>query len=182
MKLNIKVQLGARTRDYVIDLPDGSDLRRADQGVLELRLNDKPLEVDWAEVSPGVFSLLMHGRSFLARVVKRTGQLAGNSGSHLVLVGNTQLHVEVQDPRRWRPATRALGPGRPQDIRAPMPGRIIRVLVEENQDVGADQGLLVIEAMKMQNELRAPRAGRVEKIHAREGVGVETGTLLIRLT
>jgi len=55
------------------------------------------------------------------------------------------------------------------------------VLVEEKQDVRPDEGLLVIEAMKMQNEIRAPRAGRVEKIYIQAGAGVESGAKLIRL-
>ena len=62
-----------------------------------------------------------------------------------------------------------------------MPGRIVKVLVEEKQDVRPDEGLLVIEAMKMQNEIRAPRAGRVEKIYIQAGAGVESGAKLIRL-
>jgi biotin carboxyl carrier protein len=62
-----------------------------------------------------------------------------------------------------------------------MPGRIVKVLVSENQEVVRDQGLLVIEAMKMQNEIRAPRAGRVERIYAREETGVEAGFRLLRI-
>jgi len=69
----------------------------------------------------------------------------------------------------------------PQEIRAPMPGKVVKVLVKEEQDIGPGQGLVIIEAMKMQNELRAPRAGRVEKVYAQEGKGVETGTPLLRL-
>jgi len=64
---------------------------------------------------------------------------------------------------------------------APMPGKIVRILVTEGQEVKRDQGLLVIEAMKMQNELRAPRAGRVERVYMTEGRGVETGARLLRL-
>ncbi len=62
-----------------------------------------------------------------------------------------------------------------------MPGKIVKMLVADGQQVTGGQGLLVIEAMKMQNELRAPRAGRVEKIYVREGTGVESGFKLLRL-
>jgi biotin carboxyl carrier protein len=62
-----------------------------------------------------------------------------------------------------------------------MPGKIVKTLVTEGQEVQHNQGLLVIEAMKMQNELRAPRAGRVERVYTAEGQGVETGTRLLRL-
>ncbi len=64
---------------------------------------------------------------------------------------------------------------------APMPGKIVKILVTENQEVSRDQGLLVIEAMKMQNELRAPRAGRIERVYVKEGGGVESGARLLRL-
>lgn len=62
-----------------------------------------------------------------------------------------------------------------------MPGKIVKVLVAEKQEVKQGEGLLVIEAMKMQNELRAPRRGRVERIYVSEGAGVETGAKLLRL-
>jgi biotin carboxyl carrier protein len=64
---------------------------------------------------------------------------------------------------------------------APMPGKIVKILVARRQEVAVGAGLLVIEAMKMQNELRAPRAGRVEEIYVEEGKGVETGAPLVRL-
>jgi biotin carboxyl carrier protein len=57
----------------------------------------------------------------------------------------------------------------------------VKVLVTEGQEVSRDQGLLVMEAMKMQNELRAPRAGRIERVYMEEGRGVESGTRLLRL-
>ena len=62
-----------------------------------------------------------------------------------------------------------------------MPGKVVKVLVTEGQQVSPGDGLLVIEAMKMQNEVRASRSGRVEKLHVTEGVGVETGFKLMRL-
>jgi biotin carboxyl carrier protein len=63
-----------------------------------------------------------------------------------------------------------------------MPGRVVRVLVEAGKDVEAGQGLVVVEAMKMENELRALRAGRVTEIAVREGQTVETGALLVVVT
>jgi biotin carboxyl carrier protein len=60
-----------------------------------------------------------------------------------------------------------------------MPGRIVRVMAEPGQEVAAGEGLVVMEAMKMENELRSPRAGRVAQVHARERQNVETGALLV---
>jgi biotin carboxyl carrier protein len=89
--------------------------------------------------------------------------------------------VEIRDPRRWRRDGAGVREEGPQEIVAPMPGKIVKVLVSENQEVAREQGLLVIEAMKMQNEIRAARAGRVERIYAQEGTGVEVGFRLLRL-
>ena len=63
-----------------------------------------------------------------------------------------------------------------------MPGRIVKVLVPEGSEVQQGESLLVIEAMKMQNEIRSPRAGRLERVYVTEGEGVETGARLLRLT
>jgi biotin carboxyl carrier protein len=86
--------------------------------------------------------------------------------------------VEIIDPRAWR---RGRGGGIElegrQQLIAPMPGKIVRVLVAKGQQVEAGQGLLVIEAMKMQNELRSPKSGAVEKV-AREGQTVNAGEIL----
>jgi biotin carboxyl carrier protein len=60
-----------------------------------------------------------------------------------------------------------------------MPGRIVRVMAEPGQEVAAGEGLIVMEAMKMENELRSPRSGRVAQVHARERQNVETGALLV---
>jgi biotin carboxyl carrier protein len=98
-----------------------------------------------------------------------------------VSVGTRNYVVLVRDPRRRRHAEMATNLEGPQEILAPMPGKIVKVLVEESQEVTQGAGLLVIEAMKMQNELRAPRSGRVERIYVQEATGVETGSKLIRL-
>ena len=62
-----------------------------------------------------------------------------------------------------------------------MPGKVVKILVAEGQDVTRDQGLLVMEAMKMQNEMRAPRDGRIERVYVQEGAGVESRARLLRL-
>ncbi len=103
------------------------------------------------------------------------------SGSYRATVGHRQFLLELQDPRLQRHASAPSGSDGPQEIVAPIPGRIVKLLVSENQQVTGGAGLLVIEAMKMQNELRAPHAGLVERIYVREGEGVEAGTKLLRL-
>jgi biotin carboxyl carrier protein len=138
------------------------------------------LIADGEEISPGVYSILIDGRSYEAHVSKRPGDADGYSSPYVVAVGLRHYLVEIRDPRRWRREGPGVQTKGPQEIVAPMPGRIVKVLVSENQDVVRDQGLVVIEAMKMQNEIRAPRAGRVERIYAEEATGVEAGARLLR--
>jgi biotin carboxyl carrier protein len=65
-----------------------------------------------------------------------------------------------------------------QSVSAPMPGKVVRVLVTEGQSVAAGQGIAVVEAMKMQNEMKAPKSGRVIQLKVREGETVGTGEVL----
>jgi biotin carboxyl carrier protein len=141
----------------------------------------EPLMADGEEISPGVYSILIDGRSYEAQVSKRAGDAEGYLTPYIVTVGLRQYLVEIRDPRRWRRDGAGVQEQGPQEIVAPMPGKIVKVLVRENQEVVRGQALLVIEAMKMQNEIRAPRAGRVERIYAQEETGVEAGFHLLRL-
>jgi biotin carboxyl carrier protein len=141
----------------------------------------EPLMADGEEISPGVYSILIDGRSYEAQVSKRAGDAEGYLSPYVVTVGLRHYLVEIRDPRRWRRDGAGVQERGPQEIVAPMPGKIVKVLVSENQEVVLNQGLLVIEAMKMQNEIRAPRAGRVQRIYAQEQTGVEAGVRLLRL-
>lgn len=129
-----------------------------------------PVEADIVEVEPGVFSILHNGRSFEARLDGRN-----------IIVNGEALPFEVEDPRQWNRASGSAAHAGRAAIRAPMPGKIIRVLVTLNQEVAAGQGIVVVEAMKMQNELKAPRAARVAEIHVKEGDSVNAGATLAML-
>jgi len=118
-------------------------------------------------VEPGVYSVLLDGSVYDARV-DRAGQ------GLVVVVAGDRFEVEVRDPRSWsrRSVLRSQGLA---TLAAPMPGKVVRVLVAEGDTVEAGQGLLVVEAMKMQNEIKAPRSGRVVALAAREGATVAAG-------
>lgn len=116
------------------------------------------------EVEPGIYSVLIGERSWEVKLAYGHAEASGR-----------RMEIEVIDPRRRRPASSAkLGHG-PQTIAAPMPGKVIRVLASEGESVEAGQGLVVVEAMKMQNEMKAPKAGRVVSLRAREGAAVGAG-------
>jgi len=99
-------------------------------------------------------------------------------GGLTVCVGATPVGVTLDSRRRRGRAADAGGTG-PQRIVAPMPGKVVRVLVGPGDPVRARQPLVVVEAMKMENELRAARDGTVTEMHAREGTSVDAGALLV---
>ena len=122
-------------------------------------------------VDPGVYSVLLDGRSYEARV-----EQAGDCTT--VFIDGHRFEVEIRDPRRWSRLTGRRGVEGRLNVTAPMPGKIVRLLVTEGETVEAGQGLLVVEAMKMQNEMKAPKAGRVVSLTAREGATVAAGDVL----
>ena len=120
---------------------------------------------------PGIYSVLMDGRSYDARVEDAPGGL-------VVVIDGYRFEIEVRDPRRrMRGSGGRSGEGL-QTLVAPMPGKVVRVLLEPGDPVEAGQGVVVVEAMKMQNEIRAPRAGKVLSIAAKEGATVAAGEVL----
>jgi biotin carboxyl carrier protein len=102
------------------------------------------------------------------------------SGQHVVHVGTVPVAVTLNGRRRWgrKEEHGAAGSG-PQRLVAPMPGKVVRVLANVGDRVAARQPVVVVEAMKMENELRASHEGTVAEIHAREGMSVDAGALLI---
>jgi biotin carboxyl carrier protein len=138
-------------------------------------IDGRLVEADTVRVSRGAYSILLGGRSLEVTAEETSDGL-------LLRTKDCEFQVEIVDPRSWR-RRRGAGielEGR-QQLVAPMPGKIVRVLVAAGQQVHAGQGLLVIEAMKMQNEIRSPKSGTVEKL-AREGQTVNAGEVLAIVT
>jgi biotin carboxyl carrier protein len=122
---------------------------------------------------PNTFSVLLNGESHQIRVAPRA------DGTLTLHTGLAEYRGEVSDPRVWRGRRHgALEVEGRQKITAPMPGKIVRVLVNQGDAVTAGQGLLVVEAMKMQNEIRSPKSGKVEKLFAKENQAVNAGDIL----
>ena len=123
------------------------------------------------------------GRGAVARCGSSRGEETSTdapAGRLLVHVGSVVIPATLNARRRWgrREEGGASGSG-PQRILAPMPGKIVRILVKTGEAVIARQPIAVVEAMKMENELRAARDGTVSEIHTRDGAPVEAGTLLV---
>jgi biotin carboxyl carrier protein len=134
----------------------------------QVTLDGRVLDVDAQLVSPGFLSLLIDGKSYLAGLERLADGYAVTIGHDSFLVTLAEAAASGSSPA----APSASGPAR---LKAPMPGKIVRVLVELGASVAAAQGLVVMEAMKMENELKSPRAGRVCELHVREGQTVEAG-------
>jgi biotin carboxyl carrier protein len=148
------------------------ELLRVDDGWI-IFLDGKELEASVAEVAPNTFSVLLNGESHQIRIAPRA------DGALTLHTALAEYHAEVTDPRVWRGRRHgALEAAGRQQITAPMPGKIVRVLVSEGDAVQTGQGLLVVEAMKMQNEIRSPKSGKVEKLFAKEGLAVNAGDVL----
>jgi len=136
-------------------------------------IDGRAIDADAVEVSPGIYSILIAGQSFEARVApQRDSEL-------LVSVANQEHRVTVRDPRKW---TRNRGLGAEaegsQQLRAPMPGKIVVLLVKAGDHVDAGQGIVVMEAMKMQNEIRSPKSGTVERLLVAQGQTVNAGEVV----
>jgi biotin carboxyl carrier protein len=123
---------------------------------------------------PGVYSILLDGRSYEPRVeVTATGLV--------VVIDGFRFEVDVRDPRRFSRQQSGRGGDGLQTLSSPMPGKVVRVLVAPGDAVEAGQGVVVVEAMKMQNEMKATRAGRVLTVSVKEGATVTAGEVLLTI-
>jgi biotin carboxyl carrier protein len=124
------------------------------------------------EVMPGVFSVLLSHRSFTVYVVP--------NGQNLEVWSGGERHVlSIADVRDRSSKNKKVSAAGPLELRAQMPGKVIKLLVEVGKAVEPGQGLIVVEAMKMQNEMKSPKKGIVSRIHAIEGATVVAGEALM---
>lgn len=157
----------------IYEISIGDKLRR-----VELKRNESGWQcwVDGREVKAQIefidretLSILLLGRSFEVRRDSESG----------IVVRGRRFEVSVRDPRSWagRAGREAAGGG-PQKLTASMPGKVVRVLAREGEKITAGQGIVVVEAMKMQNEVKSPREGILKKLFAQPGVNVNPGEVL----
>jgi biotin carboxyl carrier protein len=172
-----EVEIGGRRRQVVVTRAgDGFAVsvdgrtRQVDAARIDALTLSLVLDSVWPDQTPGT-SRPGHEVSIAADPV---------SGQLTVHVGSTPVAVTLNGRRRWGRKDEGAGPGSgPQRLVAPMPGKVVRVLVKAGDLVTARQPVVVVEAMKMENELRASREGTVTEIHVREGMSVDAGALLL---
>ena len=147
------------------------ELEHTDKG-WRCRVNGREVQVDAIFPRHDVLSLLLAGKTY---EIKRD-----SSATDVYLwVGGVRYTAEVRDPRSLRSRRGAASnEAGPKKLLAPMPGKVVRVLIHAEQAVEAGQSILVVEAMKMQNEIKSPKNGTVQTIVAAEGANVNAGDVL----
>ncbi len=171
--MTLDIQIAGRSRRIVLPPELLASLQsNAPSGPLPCTLDGEPVQVDVHLLQPGVLSLLIDGRAYCCILDE------GPTGRAVLLEGK-RLPYTLDDPRSLR-ARRGAGADEngPVPIKSPMPGRVARVLAKVGDAVEAQQGILVLEAMKMQNEMKAPKSGTVVRIHVAEGDTVTAGQVL----
>jgi biotin carboxyl carrier protein len=143
-------------------------------GGYRITIGDEVWDVDARLTESGIYSLLIDGVSHVADV-------EDDAGSCIVDIGGETYSVQVEEQTRYIIRTRRGGGGGAggQTLKAPLPGKVTHVAVREGDAVTAGQGLVVIEAMKMENELKATAAGTVREVRVAAGQAVNAGDVLL---
>ncbi len=166
MKFEVHLDSVTGKTKYVVDL-------EKDAASYKVSLDGQPVDADVVLAAPNAVSVILNGAAFEIHIAP------SSDGSYKLQTGPHEFQADVRDPRSWRGSKQGgvKAEGR-QQVVAPMPGKVIRVLVNVGDEVEAGQGLLVIEAMKMQNEIRSPKKGKIERLQANEGQPVNAGDIL----
>lgn len=169
--MKLKAQLAGTEHDVAIVFDHTRDVRASAE------VDGRQYEIEVRELTSGQYLLLVDGRVCKARVESQPGSRA--PGLYDVAVAGHTYNIEIVDPKRLRTAdsTAAHSTGSAQII-SPMPGKVVRILVESGASIELGAGVLVVEAMKMQNEMKSPKAGVVASINAEVGATVSAGDVL----
>jgi len=143
-------------------------------GTRKIRVGDAEISCDWVKLAVGHYSLILDGGVFdlMVNIDTDTCMVTSHEGTY---------SFRITDPRHLARPPVEEGSAGLQRVCAEMPGKIIRILVQEGDTVAYDQSLLVLEAMKMQNEIRASKGGIVKEIAAAAGIAVNTGDFLLSI-
>jgi biotin carboxyl carrier protein len=167
--MDLQIEVNGRVRNVSVEPADGR---------FRVVIDGQPHDVDAAQIDRSTFSLVFGGNGRMSREVGIAltaidGELAVHTGSS---VSTVRVLTGGRRTRGGEGAVKATGL---QQVLAPMPGKVVKVLVSPGDEVKARQGLVVVEAMKMENELRSPKDGRVREVAVTEGMSVVAGRLLV---
>src|SRR5579864_4857047 len=161
--MKLELTIGDRARNLEIERHGGQ---------FHFRINGRAVAADVVQVQPEVYSVLIDGQAFEAHIECDASGLR-------VQIDGREFPIAIADPRQWRRSQNQMAAAEGhQQIVSSMPGKVVRVMVRAGDAVEAGQGLLVVEAMKMQNEIKSPKAGKIERIAAQEGQTINAGEVL----
>ena len=170
--------MATRTSKYFATIkkhePVGLEVESLGEGRYAVTLNGKRHEVESLVLPHGAVSLLVNGASYSVEFEDIGDEVSVNVKGQLT-------RVDIADERKLRLRAATVGftvEGR-QVVNSPMPGKVVKVFVKVGDEVTEGQPLVVVEAMKMENELKSPKAGKVTEVTAVEGVAVENGAKLV---
>ncbi|MEO6828922.1 MAG: biotin/lipoyl-containing protein [Acidobacteriaceae bacterium] len=162
--MNLTIELAGQKHRVTIEPSAGGH---------RLQLDGEPYPADVQHLQPDILSVLIDGRSYRVLFDPRPGGDA-------VVLGEQRLPYRIDDPRALGSRADAIANDTgARSVLASMPGRVVRIMVQVGDQIEAHQSLIVVEAMKMQNELKAPKAGVVARIAVEAGTTVQTGALLL---
>jgi len=172
MKRELIVNTGGQDRTVVVEGPQ-------DNGKFQIGIDGATREVDAKQIRPGTWSVEIAGRNYLVDLDKR----AALQGKVAASVGASEAVLSVEDAahRRLAAAVAPRAQARGEQLRAPIAGKVVKVLVEIGGSVAPGHAVIVLEAMKMENELVSERGGTVKAVHKQAGQAVDTGDLLVEL-
>ena len=141
-------------------------------GAAQLSFGGATREAQVSEPEPGMFTIIINDHVYRCALEESPG------GAVDVIVNGERIPVAARDKKHLRGQAGATAASGQVKLSAPMPGKIVRVLLSAGDEVAARQGVMVVEAMKMQNEVQAPKAGRIVEIKIAEGQTVNAGEVL----
>lgn len=141
------------------------------EGRWSCQLDGRPIEVDAVLARPNVLSLRIGNKAYEVKCERVASDIH-------IWVGSRRFAPEVRDPRSLRSRSHSVDDHGPRKLTAPMPGKVVRILLAQGSEVEAGAGVLVVEAMKMQNEVKSPKKGTIQKIVVSEGAAVNAGDVL----
>ena len=170
MKRELIVTADGRDRTVTVEgpLPDGR---------FRVTIDGTTHEVDGKAIRPGTWSLVVGGRSFVVDIDKRRTGIAASVGA-----SEAMLQVEDALHRRLAAAAQPREKARGETLRAPIAGKVVKLLVAVGDEVAPGTPVIVLEAMKMENEIVSERGGKVTAVNKQAGQAVETGDVLVELS
>lgn len=174
MKRELSVTHAGSERQVVVEGPE-------DDGRMRISIDGQARAVDAKQIRPGTWSIVIDGKQHLVDLDKR----AALNGKVAASVGASEAVLEIEDLAKRRVGSgagaKAKSQAKGETLRAPIAGKVVKVLVAVGDQVAAGSAVIVLEAMKMENELISERGGTVKAVHKQAGQAVDTGDVLVEL-